>query len=156
MEMEAGEQTSLKGLFQGMIPESVNVVMGKVVSMSPLKIQVVNDDKLLLSENLICVPRHLSDYTTTCDITLGKGSINSMTQNDGAHPHGPSGTHGGHTSGDGSHSHPGSEGAHVHSLSTFNIYGATIKVHNALKVGETVYLLSFNEGKKYYVLDREV
>lgn len=154
--MEAGEQTSLKGLFQGMIPVSVSVVMGKVVSASPLKIQVVNDDKLLLSENLLCVPRHLSDYTTTCDITLGDGSLSSQTKTDGAHPHGPSGEHGGHTSGDGSHSHPATEGAHSHSLSTFNIYGATIKVHNALKAGETVYLLSFNEGKKYYVLDREV
>lgn len=156
MDRETGEQTSLKGLFQGMIPESVNVVMGKVVSASPLKIQVVNDDKLLLSENLICVPRHLSDYTTTCDISLGSGSINSVTQRDGTHPHGPSGEHGGHESGSGSHSHPDGEGAHTHSLSTFNISGATIKVHNALKVGETVYLLSFNEGKKYYVLDREV
>jgi hypothetical protein len=29
-------------------------------------------------------------------------------------------------------------------------------VYNALKVGETVFILSFNQGKKYYILDREV
>ncbi len=137
--MDSNEQTSLKGLFQEMIPESVNVVRGKVVSASPLKIQVVNDDKLLLSENLLCVPGHLTDYTTTCNLLLGDGSLSGQTKTDGQH--------GGHLSGDGSHNH---------SLSTFNIYSATLTVHNALKLGETVYLLSFNEGKKYYILDREV
>lgn len=136
--MDPNEQTSLKGLFQEMIPDSMGVVRGKVVSASPLKIQVVNDDKLLLSENLLCVPRHLSDYTTTCDLTLGTGSLSSQTKSDGQH--------GGHISGDGTHSH---------ALASFNIYGASLKVHNALKVGDMVYLLSFNEGKKYYVLDRE-
>jgi len=29
-------------------------------------------------------------------------------------------------------------------------------VYNALKVGEKVHLLSLNNGKKYYVLDRVV
>ena len=137
--MEIKEPTSIKEMFQGMIPDSMGVVRGKVVSAAPLKIQVVNDDKLLLSENLICVPRHLSDYTTTCDLMLGKGSLNSQTKNDGEH--------GGHVSG---------TGANQHVLATFNIYNATLKVHNALKLGDMVYLLSFNEGKKYYVLDREV
>ena len=31
-----------------------------------------------------------------------------------------------------------------------------IRVHNALKTGEKVYLLAFNHGKQYYVLDRVV
>ena len=137
--MEIKEPTSIKEMFQGMIPDSMGVVRGKVVSAAPLKIQVVNDDKLLLSENLICVPRHLSDYTTTCDLMLGKGSLDSQTKNDGEH--------GGHVSG---------TGANQHARATFNIFNATLKVHNALKLGDTVYLLSFNEGKKYYVLDREV
>lgn len=137
--MEIKEPTSIKEMLQGMIPDSMGVVRGKVVSASPLKIQVVNDDKLLLSENLICVPRHLSEYTTTCDLMLGKGSLDSQTKNDGEH--------GGHVSG---------TGANQHDLATFNIYNATLKVHNALKLGDMVYLLSFNEGKKYYVLDREV
>lgn len=147
---------SVKQLFQGMVPEAMEILQGKVISASPLKIQVVNDEKLVLTENIICLPRHLSDYTTTIDIQLGKGSINSVTRSgQGTHPHGSSGQHGGHTGGDGSHSHPASEGSHVHNVATFNISGATMTVYNALKVGETVYLLSFNHGKKYYILDRE-
>lgn len=149
----SGEQTSLKGLIQGMIPDSMGVIMGKVVSASPLKIQVINDDKLLLSENLICVPRHLSDYTTTATFTVGKGSLSSVTTASGSHEH-TGGSHDGHTEGNGNHEHSG--GTHSHPLASFTLAHGTLTVHNALKVGETVYLLSFNEGKKYYVLDREV
>jgi len=138
--MKIQEETSLKELIQNMVPESMAIVKGKVISASPLKIQVVNDDKMILHGNIICLPRHLSDYTTKCDITLGDGTINSQTRNDGAH------------------SHPGigAGGDHVNNLATFNIFGASIKVYNALKVGESVYILSFNQGKKYYILDREV
>ena len=147
--------SSIKELFQGMTPEGANVIQGTVISASPLKIQAVNDEKLILPEGVLIVPRHLTDYTTTCDISLGQGAINSVTQSgQGTHPHGSSGTHGGHSSGDGSHSHPSGEGAHVHNVATFNISGASITVHNALQSGERVHLLSFNNGKKYYILDR--
>ena len=101
------DPTSLKELFQGMIPDFSEVLRGRVISNNPLQIQVLGDDKLILRSNIICLPRHLSDYTTSCDITLGNG------------------------------------------------VGATIKIYNALKVGETVFILSFNKGKKYYILDRE-
>lgn len=132
------EPTSIKQMFQGMVPETIEVIQGTVISASPLKIQVINDEKLVLSENIICLPRHLSTYQTTVDITLGKGSINSVTREDGAH--------GGHAGGD---------GKHRNTLETFNLSGASMTVYNGLKVGETVYILSFNHGKKYYILDRE-
>lgn len=35
---------------------------------------------------------------------------------------------------------------------TFGICEVTVK--NALKLGDKVYLLSLNQGKKYYILDR--
>ncbi|WP_195985385.1 DUF2577 family protein [Clostridium sp. D33t1_170424_F3] len=150
------EATSLKQLFQQMVPEAVEVLRGTVISASPLKIQVENDDKLVLTQNIICLPRHLSTYTTTIDIQLGKGTINSVTRSgQGTHPHGNSGEHGGHTAGDGAHDHPDTEGAHVHNVATFNIYGAAMTVYNGLKAGEKVFILSFNHGKKYYILDRE-
>lgn len=150
------EPMSVKQLFQGMVPETMTILLGKVISDSPLKIQVVNDEKLVLTENIICLPQHLSDYETTIDIQLGKGSINSVTRSgQGTHPHGSSGGHGGHTVGDGTHNHPESEGAHIHNVAAFDIYGATITIRNALKVGENVYILSFHHGKKYYVLGRE-
>ena len=127
--MELNELTSIKSMFQSMIPDFTGVVLGKVISVSPLKIQVVNDDKLILNENLVIVPKHLTDYMTACDITLGNGKLDSKTKK------APAG---------------------LYELESFNIYNATLKIHNALKIEDTVYLLSFNEGKKYYILDREV
>lgn len=158
------EPTSVKELIQGMMPPGAAVIRGRVTSADPLVIVAVNDDKLVLNANTLIVPRHLTDYATTCDIMLDGGTIDSQTHKDGAHPHGPGGGHAqqsgdgvhSHPGSEGAHSHPSSEGAHVNRLETFDIFGATIKVYNALKVGETVHLLSFNQGKKYYVLDREV
>jgi hypothetical protein len=114
-----------------MIPESMAIIRGTVISSAPLKIQVINDDKLVLTENIICLPCHLSDYSTKCDIKLCDGTIDSQTQNNG-------------------------EPLHIHKQDTFSIYNAEIKVYNALNVGEKVYILSFNHGKKYYILDRGV
>lgn len=155
MDEKTQEQTSILAMLKGAMPEAMTVVRGKVVLSAPLQIQVVNDEKLLLGENLLCVPQHLSDFTAKIDIRLDGGSVDSQTKKDGAHPHGSSGQHGGHSGGDGAHAHPDSEGAHVNHLDTFDIYGATIKIYNALKVGDTVYMLSYNHGKKYYILDRE-
>ena len=115
---EESEKTSLKQLIQGMTEAGITVIQGKVVAASPLKIQAVNDEKLTISQNSLFIPRHLTDYTTSCAI-------------------GTSGSHGGHNSGNGAHGH-----------------NASITIYNALKVGETVHLLSFNHGKQYYVLDR--
>ena len=84
------------------------------------------------------VPRHLTDYTTQMTYTLGDGSLDSQTYEDGAH--------GGHA---------GGNGAHVNRLQTFALTKGTVTVYNALKVGEIVYLLRYNDGKKYYILDRK-
>lgn len=104
------EPTSIKQMIQGMAPSSVEVVQGKVISASPLKIQLLNDEKMELSGNIICLPKHLSTYQTTVDIAAG-GDIG-------------------------------------------NINGVSMTVYNGLKTGEVVYILSFNNGKKYFILDR--
>lgn len=142
--------TSLKQLFQNIHVENIEVIRGTVVSASPLKIQVENDEKLIIGQNSIYVPRHLTNYTTTVDISAPQ-SIKSSTTTSGSHTH-DGGKHDEHVSGDGAHTHSG--GAHSHALSIFNIWGATMTVYNALKAGEKVHLLSFNYGKQYYVLDR--
>jgi hypothetical protein len=100
------EPTSLKQLFQTMAPDGAGIIQGRVVSAEPLKIQAVNDEKLTLTENLLCIPKHLTEYKTTV------------------------------------------------SIPELELKNAEITVHNALKSGETVYILSFNGGKKYYILDR--
>jgi hypothetical protein len=136
-----------------MIPADVTILRGEVISASPLKIQIAGDEKLILGEGVLCVPRHLTDYETTCDIALSGGDISSETTGgEGAHAHGPSGGHSQYE-GDGVHSHPSSEGAHTHSIATFEIKASKIKIYNALKTGDQVFIISFNSGKKYYVLD---
>ena len=88
--MEESEQTSLKGLFQGMCGGDVQVLQGIVKSASPLKIQIVNDEKLVIGPNITYVPRHLTNYTTTCSLSKGtKGSVNGdrkSTRLNSSHP----------------------------------------------------------------------
>ena len=116
--------TSFKQLFQGMVPEGTTVVSGRVVGTGPLKIQIENDSKLVVSGSVVLVPRWLTDWSAAVDISLGKGSINSQTDSG-------------------------------QNLRTFSISGATMTVHNALKAGDEVYLLSFNGGKNYLIIDRK-
>ena len=134
----AGSPECIKQLIQQITAtEDGSVIEAKVIGVGPLKVQATNDAKLILNEASLVVPRHLTDYTTTATYTLGKGSIDSITEGDGSH--------GGHVSGDGKHNHH---------LVTYTLTKGTITVHNALKMGEVVYLLRYNGGKKYYILDR--
>lgn len=141
--MGSSDPTSLKGLFQGLVPDPCGALQGKVISASPLKIQATNDDKLIIPASLLIVPKHLTNYKAVVDIAVGDGVLSSMTTESGSHDHSGSG-----------HSHSG--GAHTHPLASFSIKGGTMTVYNGLKVGEKVHLLSLNNGKKYYVLDRVV
>ena len=76
---EETEKTSLKQLFQGMAGDGMEVLQGIVKSASPLKIQIVNDDKLTIGPNITYIPRHLTDYTADCTITKGTGSVDGPT-----------------------------------------------------------------------------
>ena len=118
--------------------EDGSVIEAKVIGVGPLKVQATNDDKLILNAGSLVVPWHLTDYTTKMAYRLDEGTLDSETFNDGAH--------GGHMGGD---------GTHVNHLRTFNLYKGTITVYNALKVGDMVYLLRYNDGKKYFILDRK-
>lgn len=119
------EKTSLKQLIQGMTADGVSVIQGKVISTSPLKVQAVNDEKLIIYQNSLFVPRHLTNYSTTCTINWASDnkSGGSGQAAFASHNHGITGT-------------------------------KPITINNALQVGETVHLLSLNHGKQYYILDR--
>lgn len=119
------EKTSLKQLFQGMAGDGVEVLQGIVKSVGPLKIQIVNDEKLTIGPNITYIPRHLTDYST--EVTVSWRTENAS---------------GG--SGDAAYA------SHNHAITGRK----AITVHNALKVGDRVHVLSFNHGKQYYVLDR--
>lgn len=127
------EKTSLKGMIQDIAGKGIpEVLQGIVKSADPLKIQVVNDEKLILGPNITFVPEHLTDYETEVTIAADYGW---RTQQRGG------------GSGD-----PAYE-AHDHDIV---ISRKKIKVHNALKAGDKVYLLTYNHGKQYFVLGRVV
>lgn len=108
-------QTSLKQLIQSMMGDGVQVLQGIVKSASPLKIQMLGDDKLMIGQNITYVPRHLTDHTIEVTVSLQTEDTSD-------------------SSGEDDH--------------------AIITVHNALKVGDRVHVLSFHHGKQYFVLDR--
>lgn len=144
---------SLKQMIQHMYPDGPTVVEGYVISDNPLKITLTNDSKIILTEKSLIIPHHLTDYQIGVDLELATGTITAKTkQNEGKHTH-DGGAHGGHESGDGSHTHP-EGGAHVHNLKTFSLQSGVLKIYNGLKAGDFVEMLSFGNGKQYYVLDR--
>lgn len=135
------EGTSIKALLAKMQGRKATVLQGTVIQKTPLKIQISNDEKLIITEANTYVPWHMTDYETKCDIELRDGTLDSQTYEDGEHSHTiPMGESG--------------ETPHVHHLETYNIYKAYIKVYNALKVGHKVHVLAFAEGKQYFVIDR--
>ncbi len=147
---------SLKGLIQGLTNDGVTVVQGIVKAVNPLRIQIVNDEKLVIGSDVTYVPKHLTERTTAIDIMQEEGALDSQTALDGSHSHAYSGTTDIGGSPPHAHSYRGKteDTAHRHALQTFNIYKAKIKLYDALQVGEKVHLLAFNHGKQYYVLDR--
>ena len=133
------EAQSIMSIIRGAtMSEDGSVIEAKVIGVNPLKVQATNDDKLILNAGSLVVPWHLTDYTTKMTYRLDEGTLDSETYNDGAH--------GGHVGGD---------GTHVNHLKTFNLYKGTMTVYNALKVDDMIYLLRYNDGKKYFILDRK-
>lgn len=126
------EKTSIKELFQSMVPEAVELMQGTVIQDNPLKIQMDNDDKLIIGTNITVVPRSLTDYEVAADVRA-TGSLDSATSNA---------------------LKPYSEEQHTHKLTSFAMVRGVITVHNHLAKGDKVHVLAIQNGKKYYVLDR--
>lgn len=126
MQQEVGK-TSLKGMIQDMASIGASeVVLGIVKSTDPLSVQVLNDEKLLLNESILYVPEHLKDFET--EMTLIEWSTESRAG-------------GGGEAAFASHNH--------------DITGRKkVIIHNALKTGDQVHLLSFAKGKQYFILGR--
>ena len=101
---------------------------GKVISESPLKVQITS--QFILPESILIVPEHLTDYEIK--ITL-KDEYGWKTEN----------TSGG--SGDAAFS------SHNHKIVQTE---KTALVHGKLKVGDKVALMRKQGGQFYYILDR--
>lgn len=124
-----GNATSLKEAIHGIAKVGApELLEGTVISEKPLQIQISNDSKLVISEAITVVPRHLTEYKTTLDIRFsGDTVLNGTTE---------------------------VNSMHSHKLKDFNIFNAELTVHNELKKGERVHILALNHGKKFYVMDR--
>lgn len=131
----SGSETSFKQIFQNMMPAGNEIMEGTVIQTGPLRIQMTNDEKLIINERITIVPWHLTDYKTRATYCKMDGALDSWTKNDGSHADPVGGTH-------------------VHHGEDFNLYKGVIVVHNALRKGDKLHILSLNSGKLYYVLDR--
>ena len=80
-----GTGTSLKELFQGMIPDSCSLLQGTVISVSPLKIQIANDAKWVIGAAATIIPKHLTDYTVK--VTIPSSGGHSQYTGSGIHSH---------------------------------------------------------------------
>ena len=76
---------SLKGLFQGMIPEQCGIVQGTVLSTEPLEIQITGDEKLLVHATSVIVPKRLTDYQV--QILIPESGGHAQYSGDGKHSH---------------------------------------------------------------------
>ena len=141
--------TSIKQALQNLMPVDQGIVEGLVTKAEPLEITLVNDSKVKITKNSLVIPRHLTNYQTQGDVSYGDVTAPTTSV---SHTH-DGGAHNEHVSGNGTHTHDG--GSHTHSLSSFKVIGANISIYNALQLGDEVYMLAFNNGKQYYVLDRK-
>lgn len=119
------QETSLKGLIQGLSPEQPGVIEGKVMGTSPLSVTLVNDTKMCLSANSLVVPQHLTSYTVGATFKVSATGDTTTVED------------------------------HYHKLDNFQLNKGSITIDNSLKTGDVVYLLQFNGGKKFYILDRK-
>lgn len=118
----------------------VNVCFGKVISNSPLQINV--EQKMVLGEKQLILTRNVTDYTLSV-------TVNWMTESGlGTHSHTVSGTDGG---GDDIYLTTGESNLiHNHSL----MGKKNIVIHNGLSIDDEVILIRQQEGQKYIVVDK--
>lgn len=123
--------TSLKQLIQDMAPNDITIIIGTVISEAPFKIETANDDKMVVSENVLTIPPHLSSYTVQADITGGNITGESNTSGAGI-------------------------SSHSHDISSLSFKSTNLVIHNSLKKGDKVYMLVLNNKKSYYILDKVI
>lgn len=114
-----------------------NIMFGKVISVSPLKINV--EQKMVLGKAQLVLARNVTDFKTKISMMAADGW---MTEN---HTHNHT-IHDTYTNGGSSENH-----THKHNINKEKL---TITVHNGLVVGDLVILVRQSGGQKFVVLDR--
>lgn len=124
--------------------DPVNLIVGTVLSSSPLEISV--HDKLTLTKDFLIVSEHLTNhrrtvtFKNTANITLSSSSVAGQTTVGGADSH----TH-------------GYESITMNGVQgSFAIDNAVIEFQDELKKGDSVMLIRLQGGQQYYVANRVV
>ena len=66
----AEEPTSIKQAIQKFSGENLNVVVGKVMKTSPLKVALVNDMKGNITEETLLIPKHVTGLSKGKELWL--------------------------------------------------------------------------------------
>lgn len=107
-----------------------NMVFGKVISASPLKVKV--DQKLILTTAQLVLSRNVTDYEVEMEPSIDKAPSSHWTEE----------TSGG--------SDDEAFEKHKHEIKGKKKF----MVYNTLKVGEEVILMQLSGGQKYIIIDR--
>lgn len=136
--MKGNKGTSkLAGVLKGM-------AAGEAAAPPVIELGTIQGDYSLLTDRFpIAIPR--SDYLICRSLTLDD-PLTTTKENQGQHAHGPSGEHGGHSSGNGQHTHPETEGAHGHEIKL-------PEKMQPLKPGDRVLVVWVNDGTDAVVVD---
>lgn len=145
---EENGKTSIKQLIQKMAGDGAEVLQGAVISVSPLRIQIKNDAKLIIGANITYVPWHLTDYRT--ELSFDDPAVRN---NVSVGHHIPE-LHATLTEHPDTISETSRDVVLKGQISFAEKVKHKITVYNALKAGDVVHVLCFNHGKQYFVLDR--
>lgn len=55
-------EDSIKGMFQKLAGNGIELIQGTVISLSPIKIQAVNDSKLIISRVSLVIPSRIGAF----------------------------------------------------------------------------------------------
>lgn len=132
------QATSIKTIIQELAPEQIRLLVGTVIAKGPLKIQALNDDKLIIREDLIILPQWLSDHVYKAYIETEAYSEPDPEKEELKDPF--------------TCYYPCTS---PQQAAPKHYYKQTwIKIKNHLEVGDMVQMLAFGGGRKYYVIDR--
>lgn len=64
------DATSIKALFQGLIPSQLSIISARVTSINPLKCVSCNNEKLQITSGSLIVPNHLKKHTENVSFSI--------------------------------------------------------------------------------------
>lgn len=128
-------------------PEEIELLIAEVTGVDPLQLVITADKKRIISENIIVIPKHLTNYEVEADLEcLEESELNLEVPNvDSYYIYDPN-----------PNTFRDKDYDHEHSIEEGKIKmdDFTLEVLNCLEENDIVIVLSFNNGNLFYVVDR--